>query len=156
MRAALAVAALTLGVSSACAEEFSGLVVGVADGDTISVLRDHRAVTVRLAGIDAPEKAQAFGQRAKQFAASLAFGKTVTVHVIGRDRYLRLLGEVALPDGRSLNQELVRAGFAWWFRKYSHDQWLAHLEAEAREGRRGLWADPAPEPPWDYRSRRAS
>lgn len=156
MRAVLLALALALGVGVAHAEEFSGRVVGVSDGDTIAVLRDHRAVTVRLTGIDAPEKGQAFGQLAKQFAASLAFGQTVTVRLGGRDRYARLLAEVMLPDGRSLNQELVRAGLAWWFRKYSHDLRLAHLEAEAREGRRGLWADPAPEPPWDYRSRRAS
>ena len=156
MRVALAVAALTLGAASACAEEFSGRVVGVADGDTITVLRDQRAVTVRLQGIDAPEKGQAFGQRAKQFTVSLAFGNTVTVHATGRDRYARLLAEVTLPDGRSLNQELVRAGFAWWFRKYSHDMRLARLEEEARGERRGLWADPAPEAPWNYRSRRAS
>jgi len=156
LRAVLLVLALALAVGVAHADEFSGRVVGVADGDTIAVLRDHRAVTVRLQGIDAPEKRQAFGQRAKQFAASLAFGNTVTVHVTGRDRYARLLAEVTLPDGRSLNQELVRAGFAWWFRKYSHDMRLARLEEEAREERRGLWADPAPEAPWNYRSRRAS
>jgi micrococcal nuclease len=130
-------------------------VVGVADGDTITVLRDHRGVTVRLAGIDAPEKRQAYGRRAKEYAASLAFGKTVTVRVTGRDRYARLVAEVMLPDGRNLNQELVRAGFAWWFRKYSRDMTLAHLEEEAREGRRGLWADPSPEAPWSYRGRRA-
>ena len=111
---------------------------------------------MRLAGIDAPEKGQAYGQRAKLFAASLAFGQTVTVRTTGHDRYARLLGEVILPDGRSLNQELVRAGFAWWFRKYSRDLTLAHLEEEAREGRRGLWADPSPEPPWTYRSHHAS
>ena len=63
----------------------------------------------------------------------------------------RLLGEVVLPDGRSLNQELVRAGYAWWFRRYSRDSTLARLEQEAREWRRGLWADAAPIPPWEYR-----
>jgi micrococcal nuclease len=156
VRTALAVALVALTVGPARADEFSGRVVGVTDGDTISVLRDQRAVTIRLEGIDAPEKSQAFGQRARQFAAAQAFGQTVTVHVSGRDRYGRLLADVILPDGRSLNQELVRAGYAWWFRKYSHDMRLARLEAEAREEHRGLWADPAPEAPWNYRSRRAS
>jgi micrococcal nuclease len=155
-RLALAAVALVLLVGAARVEEFSGRVVGVTDGDTISVLRQGRAATVRLVGIDAPEKGQAYGQRAKQFAASLAFGETVTVRVSGHDRYGRLLGEVILSDGRSLNQELVRAGFAWWFRKYSRDATLAHLEEEAREGRRGLWADPSPEAPWTYRSHHAS
>jgi micrococcal nuclease len=137
-------------------EEFTGRVVGVTDGDTITVLHDNHPATVRLVGIDAPEKGQAYGQRAKQFAALLAFDQTVTVRVSGHDRYARLLGEVILPGGRSLNQELVRAGFAWWFRKYSRDLTLAHLEQEAREARRGLWADPSPEAPWAYRSHHAS
>ena len=69
----------------------------------------------------------------------------------GRDRNGRLLGEVVLPDGRSLNQELVRAGYAWWFRKYSRDVRLARLEEEARQDRRGLWATEAPQAPWEYR-----
>ena len=155
-RAALLVGALLSLLGAARAEEFSGTVVRVADGDTITVQRDSHAMTVRLVGIDAPEKGQAYGQGAKQFAASLAFGQTVTVRVSGHDRYRRIVGEVILPDGRSLNHELVRAGFAWWFRKYSRDLVLAHLEEEARERHRGLWADPVPEAPWTYRSHRPS
>jgi endonuclease YncB( thermonuclease family) len=142
--------------TAGAAEEFRGRVVGVTDGDTITVLRDGRGTTVRLAGIDAPERRQAYSQRARQFTAALAYGRTVTVRVAGRDRYARILGDVILPDGRSLNQELVRAGFAWWFRKYSRDPRLARLEEEAREGRRGLWADRVPEAPWEFRSRRGS
>ena len=155
-RAALLAGGLVCLLGAAPVEEFRGLVVGVTDGDTIAVLRDDHPSTVRLVGIDAPEKRQAYGQAAKRFAASLAFGQTVTVRVSGHDRNARLLGEVILPDGRSLAQELVRAGFAWWFRRYSHDLTLAHLEEEAREGRRGLWADPSPEPPWTYRKHRPS
>ena len=136
---------------AAAAEEFEGRVVGITDGDTIKVLRAGRAETVRLQGVDAPEKRQAYGERARRFAADLSFDQTVVVRATGRDRNGRLLGEVVLPDGRSLNQELVRAGYAWWFRKYSRDVRLAHLEDEARQGRRGLWADQAPEPPWEYR-----
>ena len=155
-QAALLVGGLLLLAGTTRAAEFSGRVIGVTDGDTITVLRDGHATTVRLVGIDAPEKRQAYGQRAKELAAALAFGRTVTVHASGHDRYMRILGEVILPDGRSLNQELVRAGLAWWFRKYSHDLTLAHLEEEARAGRRGLWADPAPEAPWTYRSHHQS
>ena len=125
--------------------------VGITDGDTIKVLRAGRAETVRLEGVDAPEKRQAYGERARRFAADLSFDQTVVVRATGRDRNGRLLGEVVLPDGRSLNQELVRAGYAWWFRKYSRDARLARLEEEARQDRRGLWADHAPEPPWEYR-----
>jgi endonuclease YncB( thermonuclease family) len=135
----------------AAAEEFTGRVVGITDGDTIKVLHAGRAETVRLQGVDAPEKRQAYGERARRFVADVAFDRTVVVRATGRDRNGRLLGEVLLPDGRSLNQELVRAGYAWWFRKYSRDVRLARLEEEARQGRRGLWADQAPEPPWEYR-----
>ena len=138
-------------VGSAAAEEFTARVVGVADGDTLTVLHANRSERVRLVGVDAPEKRQAYGDRAKRFTADLAFDRTVTVRTSGRDRYGRLLGEVVLPDGRSLNQELVRAGYAWWYRKYSRDGRLARLEEEARASRRGLWADQAPQAPWDYR-----
>jgi endonuclease YncB( thermonuclease family) len=135
----------------AVADEFKARVVGITDGDTITVLHDNRAETVRLMGVDAPEKRQPYGDRARRFTADLAFDRTVTVLTSGRDRNGRLLGEVVLPDGRSLNQELVRAGYAWWFRRYSRDVTLARLEAEARERRRGLWAAETPEAPWDYR-----
>jgi endonuclease YncB( thermonuclease family) len=135
----------------AFADEFAGRVVGVTDGDTLKVLHAGRAETVRLQGVDAPEKRQAHGARARRFTADLSFDRTVTVRTTGRDRNGRLLGEVVLPDGRSLNQELVRAGYAWWFRKYSRDGRLARLEEEARAGRRGLWADQAPQAPWEYR-----
>ena len=150
-QAAVWLAVLALSVGVAAAEEFAGRVVGITDGDTIKVLRAGRAETVRLEGVDAPEKRQAYGERARRFAADLSFDQTVVVKATGRDRNGRLLGEVVLPDGRSLNQELVRAGYAWWFRKYSRDVRLARLEEEARQDRRGLWADHAPEPPWAYR-----
>ena len=133
------------------AEEFTGRVVGVTDGDTIKVIHANHSETVRLLGVDAPEKRQAYGDRARRFTAELAFDRTVTVRSSGRDRNGRLLGEVVLPDGRSLSQELVRAGYAWWFRKYSSDIRLARLEEEARQDRRGLWADAAPQAPWEYR-----
>jgi endonuclease YncB( thermonuclease family) len=150
---ALAVSALLAGLPWAIAAEvFHGKVVGVTDGDTLSVLPDGRTVTVRLQGIDAPERRQPFGTRAKQFASSLAFGQVVAVHVKGRDRNARILADVILPDGRNLNQELVRAGFAWWFRRYSSDATLGALEAEARAARRGLWADPNAVPPWEWRA----
>jgi micrococcal nuclease len=145
----LALSALLAG--PAAAEEFTGRVVGVTDGDTIKVLHANHSETVRLLGVDAPEKRQAYGDRAGRFTAELAFDRTVTVRTSGRDRNGRLLGEVVLPDGRSLSQELVRAGYAWWFRKYSRDIRLARLEEEARQDHRGLWADAAPQAPWEYR-----
>jgi len=79
------------------------------------------------------------------------FGKSVTVQVLDRDRYGRTVGVVLLPDGRSLNHELVRAGLAWMYRRYTNDQSLSDLEEEARVARRGLWADPNPIAPWKWR-----
>ena len=135
--------------------DFVGKVVAVKDGDTLEVLTDGVAVRVRLSGIDCPEKGQAFGQRAKQAASDLAFGKTVEVHDKGRDRYGRTVGEVMLQDGRSLNRELVRAGLAWWYRQYAKkDAELERLEREAREAKAGLWADADPVPPWNWRKER--
>jgi endonuclease YncB( thermonuclease family) len=131
-------------------------VIGVTDGDTLTVLRINRPEVIRLLGIDAPERGQAYGDRAKQYAATLSFGKLVTVEAAGRDRHGRLLAEVRLPDGRSLNRELVRTGYAWWYRRFSADRILAGLEANARIARRGLWADPRPTPPWSYRAERRS
>lgn len=132
-------------------ESFSGEVVAVLDGDTLDVMRDDRSERIRLHNVDAPEKAQAFGQRAKQFAADLVYGKTVTVCIADHDRYGRTVGDVILPDGRALNRELVASGFAWWYRRYSNDASFEQLETSARAAHRGLWADDAPKPPWDFR-----
>lgn len=134
------------------ATNFTGKVVAITDGDTIRVMHAGRSERVRLFGIDCPEKAQGWGTRARQFAGSMVFGKTVTIRVHDTDRYGRPVGEVVLPDGRSLNRELVRAGLAWWYRQYApRDAELERLEADARRERRGLWADPQPVPPWDWR-----
>ncbi len=104
----------------------------MTDGDTITVLHERRPETVRLNGIDAPEKGQAFGERAKQFIGQLSFGQIVEVIVRDQDRYGRTVADVRLSDGRSLNHEVVRGGYAWWFRRYSGDASLAVLESEAR------------------------
>jgi endonuclease YncB( thermonuclease family) len=133
------------------AEEFSGRVVGVADGDTIAVLVGVEPRRVRLAGIDAPEKGQPFSQRAKQAVSRLVFGRTVRVVVRGQDRYGRTLGEVLLPDGASLNERMVEEGWAWHYIRYSKDQRLAEREATARRSCRGLWVDPRAVPPWEFR-----
>src|SRR5207302_1746030 len=107
---------------------------------------------IRLCGIDCPEMKQAFGTRAKQFTAHLAFGETVTVEVHDIDRYGRQVAEIILQDGRNSNHEIVRAGFAWWYVQYArNDEELERLEAEARAAKRGLWADKNPMPPWEFR-----
>ncbi len=137
-------------------EDLAGKVVGVLDGDTIEVLHDGHPKRIRLNGIDCPEKGQPFGKKAKQYTSTMVFGKDVTIHVVGFDRYRRTIGEVMLGDGRNLNRELVKAGFAWWYRKYSKDFSLGDLEDEARLAKRGLWVDPDPIPPWEWRKRQRS
>jgi endonuclease YncB( thermonuclease family) len=135
------------------AADFPAKVIGISDGDTLTVLKaDRTQVKVRLHGVDAPETGQDFATRSKQATSELAFGKTVTVRPVSTDRYGRTVAEVVLPDGRSLNRELVRNGYAWWFREYApNDRELERLEAEAREAKRGLWSQPNPIPPWDWR-----
>lgn len=137
--------------TQAGAATLSGKVVKVVDGDTIDILKNRSTVRIRLNGIDAPERGQAFGNRAKQFVLDVAAQQTVTVEIKDVDRYGRSIGDVFLPDGRNLNREIVAAGYAWWYRKYSKDQSLGRLEEEARRGRRGLWQDKTPVPPWEWR-----
>jgi micrococcal nuclease len=133
---------------------FTGKVVAVLDGDTIEVLHDAKAERIRLNGVDCPEKKQAFGQKAKQFTSSLVFGKTVVVVPIEKDRYKRTVGDVFLPNGVNVSYELVKAGLAWWHRKDSDDVLIAILELEAQLERKGLWVDPEPIPPWEWRKRK--
>ncbi|MBC5992661.1 thermonuclease family protein [Pontibacter cellulosilyticus] len=134
----------------------SDKVVGVKDGDTVVLLKNGEEVTVRLFGVDTPEKNQAFGQRAKQFTSDLAFGKQVRLITHNKDRYGRTVGTIILPDGRNLNEELIRNGYAWHYKAYSKDVNLANAEADARRFKRGLWADANPTAPWDFRKNRSS
>jgi endonuclease YncB( thermonuclease family) len=136
------------------AVEYSGQVVGVLDGDTIEVLHNTRAERIRLNGIDCPEKGQAYGKRAKQAASKLVFGKEVTLQTYGKDKYGRTIADVLLSDGTNVNQELVKNGWCWWYPKYAPENViLAELQRRARRSGRGLWADPAPIPPWEWRKR---
>jgi len=135
--------------------EFTGLAVRILDGDTIEVMHGGKPERIRLPGIDCPEKSQAFGNRAKQFTADLVGKQTVTVQVKDRDRYGRTVGVIVLSAGRTLNQELVRAGLAWWYKQYAAgDTVLQKLEEEARAAKVGLWVDPSPVAPWDFRHRK--
>ena len=143
------------GLSYGLAAEFTGEVVSVLDGDTIEVLHNHHAERIRLSGIDCPEKGQAYGQKAKNAVADLAFRKEVTVQTHGKDKYKRTLADLILSDGTSVNQQLVKEGWCWWYRKYAPgDTTLERLEIEAREARRGLWVEPNPIPPWEWRKRK--
>jgi len=147
------IAILILLPSSGYSNTGRGTIVAVADGDTVTLLRpDKTQEKIRLYGIDCPEKRQAFGTRAKQFTAMLVFGKTVTIRRVDRDRYGRTIAWVEV-NGRSLNKELLKAGLAWHYKRYSNDSELAELETEARLRRQGLWADPSPTAPWEFRRR---
>jgi micrococcal nuclease len=133
--------------------EFRAKVIGVSDGDTLTVLTaQKKQIKIRLYGVDAPETGQDYGSRSKQAASAMAFGKTVTVQVKDTDRYDRTVAEIILPDGKSLNREMVRIGAAWHYRKYApNDRELAALEREARDAKVGLWSQPNPVPPWEFR-----
>jgi endonuclease YncB( thermonuclease family) len=133
----------------------TGRVIGVIDGDTIVILKNGKGEKVRLYGIDCPEKKQDFGTRARQFTSQLVFGKEVSLQIHSIDRYGRTVAEVILPDGRSLNQELVRSGYAWWYEHFApKDQILKKLESKARQNKLGLWTQPHPVSPWDFRRER--
>jgi len=131
-------------------ERFEATVVGVTDGDTITVLRDRQQTRIRLDGIDCPEGGQAFSARAKQLTSALVFGREVTIEPRDLDRYGRTVARVYV-DGRDVSLELLKAGFAWHFKRYSADPILAQAEIDARNAKSGLWADPHAIAPWDFR-----
>jgi len=134
---------------------WQGKVIHIADGDTVTVLRDGKKVKVRLYGVDCPEKRQAYGTKAKRFTSDLAGMERVEVVPITVDRYGRTIAHVYIEgDGENLSEELVRNGYAWVYRKYCDRRicgfWLK-LETKARMDELGLWADQNPVPPWDWR-----
>jgi len=151
---------IALSLTLACsvnAETITGHVVGVADGDTITVLdADKVQHKIRLAGIDAPEKQQAFGSRSKESLSDLVFDKTVNVETDKRDRYRREIGKV-LVNGRDVNLVQVERGMAWFYRQYQREQspndrkLYEAAEDAAKADRRGLWRDTDPVPPWEFR-----
>lgn len=129
-------------------------VIKVKDGDTVCLLMNGKEQVIRLAHIDCPEKRQAFGTKAKQIASDLCFGKFVKLKSdFKKDRNKRIIGEIILPNGRNLNKELVRKGFAWHYKKYSKDDSYQKLEQKARFSKIGLWADKKPIAPWEFRKK---
>jgi endonuclease YncB( thermonuclease family) len=152
----LSVFVLLVAPGVALAFDIQGRVVGIADGDTITVLQDRQPFKIGLQHVDAPElHGQPYGPAAKRFTSDLVFGKEVHVHTEQQDRYGRWLGVVTLPNGLVLNQALVQAGYAWWYRQYSTDRTYGTLEAEAQAEHRGLWQDPHPLAPWTFRHQEA-
>ena len=144
---------LLLMTATAHAGDIVGEVIGIADGDTITVLQSRTQYKIRLYGIDTPEKSQAFGNKAKRFLSGLVYRKKVRVVEEDVDRYGRIVGSVYLGS-TFVNEEMVKSGYAWVYRKYCKrsfcPDWLG-MEREARERGLGLWKDKDPIPPWDFR-----
>jgi endonuclease YncB( thermonuclease family) len=148
------IATFSLGV---WANDITGIVVSVADGDSITVLSaEKKQYKIRMAAIDSPEKAQAFGQRSKQHLSDLVYKKEVRVQIVDIDRYKRHVGVVFLGD-QNINQTQVEAGFAWVYRQYVKNipkpmaKTFIVAEASAKTNKAGLWADKDPVPPWAWR-----
>ena len=131
--------------------------VGVSDGDTVTLLdglqTQHR---IRLAGIDAPEKAQPYGDASKRHLSEMVFGASVTVEYAKHDRYGRIVGKI-LKGGHDASLEQLRAGLAWHYKQYQREQsradrgTYAGVEIEAQQAHAGLWRDSAPVAPWTWR-----
>jgi endonuclease YncB( thermonuclease family) len=127
------------------------LVVGISDGDTLKVrCPDQPQMVVRLAEIDAPEKAQPFGQRSKELLSTLCFKKQAEIRPSTRDRYGRTVARV-ICAGTDANEAMVRTGMAWAYTRYLTDPQIRAMEIVARRERLGLWADAHPVPPWEWR-----
>jgi micrococcal nuclease len=132
---------------------WQGMVIGASDGDTITVVHNGKAVKIGLYGIDTPEESQSFGKTAKQFTSVMLYGKTVEVETKGIDPYDRFVALVNV-GGKSLNEALIKNGYAWVYRKYCIEafckDWLK-LENVAKYGKIGLWSEPNPILPWEFR-----
>jgi endonuclease YncB( thermonuclease family) len=134
-----------------------GLVIAISDGDTITLLtEDKQQLKIRLAGIDTPEKKQAFGTKARDHLASRIFKHDVEVDLRKKDQYGRYIGVIYI-SGVDINQSMIQDGYAWFYKHYAKDQpkeeaqRYAKAEADARSKQRGLWSDPNPVPPWEFR-----
>ena len=134
------------------AAAITGKVIGIADGDTVTILTDNKQTKIRLAEIDTPEKNQPYGKKAKKALSDFIFGKTVRIEVDTIDRYGRTVGKIFL-DNLNINREMVRGGHAWVYRRYTKDDILLKLEEYAKQNMLGLWALPEELriAPWEWR-----
>lgn len=149
----IGVGLLLLAVSSQAAT-VSVKVVGITDGDTVTVIDNtKKSYKVRLEQIDAPERRQAYGNRAKQHLSALVYKKTVMMDWNSKDRYGRILGTL-FYQGNNINYQMVADGYAWAYTKYLRDQIYANAQAVAKNKRLGLWNEDNPVPPWDWRKRK--
>ena len=129
-------------------------VIGVKDGDTVEVLLDGNVpVVLRLADVDCPEKAQPYGQKAKEFVSDAIFGKKITYYPTKTDRYGRTIAKIYY-NKKYLSEEIIRAGFGWWYKDYSKANYLEAIQKEAKKAKRGLWKDKNPIAPWEFRKQK--
>jgi endonuclease YncB( thermonuclease family) len=138
---------------SANGTEIHGKVIKIVDGDTYDILLyGNITKRIRMEGIDAPERGMPFYKVSKDYLAGLCFGQNVRIAQTGLDRYGRMLAKTFLSNGNELGMQMIIAGYAWHFKKYSADVGLANAEIVARKNRVGLWADEDPEAPWVHRA----
>ena len=149
----LIAAVLILFISARAAHAFQGKVASVSAGDTITVMNKTKSEKIRLYGVDCPEMGREFGRKAKQFASDMVLGKVVDVEVVSKDKNGSTTGIVKV-GGKCLNETLLRSGHAWLYRQNCSKSicrdWLK-LEDSAKKNKLGLWSQPNPLPPWEYR-----
>ena len=129
---------------------FADQVIGIADGDTLTVLHDRKPLKIRLANIDAPEKMQPFGAHSKQSLSDLCYRRDATYDIQTIDRYGRTVAVVTC-SGVNVNRAQVERGLAWVYGSYNRDATLHAVESRAKAAKRGLWSDATPTPPWEFR-----
>jgi micrococcal nuclease len=126
-------------------------VIGILDGDTYDILIDNQSVRIRVDGIDAPEKGMPFSKVSKKYLSKLCFEKFIKIKKTSDDGRGRWVCRGYTPEGLDISEEMIRAGLAWHYKKFSSDIKLAELEVEARSKKIGLWTEPNPIAPWEIR-----
>jgi endonuclease YncB( thermonuclease family) len=132
----------------------SGPVTHIVDGDTYDIILAGQKIRIRMDGIDAPERGMDYYKQAKNYLGVLCENRKIRVEVTDTDKYGRSIAKSYLPDGRELGHEMVKAGMAWHYKKYSNDGVLAQLEHDAQKAGVGLWSLSNPEAPWEHRKKR--
>lgn len=139
--------------ATAATESFEVKVTSVMEGDLLTVERESESQIVRLRAVDCPERGQPYASSARDFAARLVQGRKVNIEAYGKDDQGHLIADVILASGRTLNETLVKFGWAWHDDRKGEDVGLAALQKEAQDTRRGLWSDPNAVAPWSFRAR---
>lgn len=134
-------------------KDLHGQVIDVLDGDTVKLRSDWHIYKIRLAGIDAPEKQQAYGVQSKIYLEHLIADKDVSIKVLSCDQYGRYVGKIYL-NGKDINGEMIRSGYAWHYNHFDSNPVYAGFMLDAQRSNRGLWQEVHPTPPWIFRKGR--